>query len=138
MCSIIWLREMLDAKDVVTLKRLSMSWEAVCTVSMRLLMLCLFTCVAYQVTFKIETMWTRVSCCEDCVAISWLILVLILCISLVVAVPVSQLSAVPRKGNRLLLWQVMGCGWFEFINLIADVIVVSLDVYISCMFDSSS
>ena len=66
-------------------------------------MLCLFTCVAYRVTFKMETMWTRVSCCEDCVAISWLILVLILCISLVVAVPVSQLSAVPRKGNRLLL-----------------------------------
>ena len=72
-----------------------------CTALMRLLMLCLFTCVAYRVTFRIETMWTRVSHCEDCVAISWLILVLILHISLVVAVPVSQLSAVPRKGNRL-------------------------------------
>ena len=32
----------------------------------------------------------------------------------------------------------MGCGWLELIKLIADVIVVSLDVYISCMFNSSS
>ena len=69
---------------------------------------------------------------------SWLILVLILHISLVVAVPVSQLSAIPRKGNRLLLCQVMGCGWLELIKLIADVIVVSLDVYISCMLDNSN
>ena len=68
----------------------------------------------------------------------WLILVLMLWISLVVAVPVSQLSVVPRKGNRLLLWQVMGCGWFKLIKLIAGVIVVSLDVYISCMLDNSN
>ena len=54
-------------------------------------------------------------------------------ISLVVAVPVSQLRAVPRKDNRLLLHQVMGCGWFELIKLMADVIVVSLDLYMSCM-----
>ena len=85
-----------------------------------------------------ETMWTSVSHCEDCVAISWLILVFILHMYLVVAVPVSQLSAVPRKGNRLLLCQLVGCGWFELIKLTADVIVVSLDVYISHMFNSSS
>ena len=35
--------------------------------------------------------------CEDCVAMSWFILVLMLCISLVVAVPVSQLRAVLGK-----------------------------------------
>ena len=101
-------------------------------------MLCLFTCVAYRVTYKMETMWTSVSHCEDCVAISWLILVLILHTSLVVAVPVSQLSAVPRKGNRLLLHWVMGCGWFKLNKLMADVIVVSLDLYISCMLDNSN
>ena len=61
--------------------------------SMRLLMLCLLTCVAYLVTFNIETMLTRVLHCEVCVAMSWFILVLMLCISLVVAVPVSQLRA---------------------------------------------
>ena len=33
-------------------------------------------------------------------------------ISLVVAVPVSQLRAVPGKGNKLLLHRVMVCGWF--------------------------
>ena len=38
--------------------------------SMRLMMLCLFTCVVYLVTFNIETMWTRVLCCDVCVAMS--------------------------------------------------------------------
>ena len=61
-------------------------------VSMRLLMLCLLTCVAYLVTFNIETMWTRVLHCDVCVAMSWFILVLMLWMSLVVAVPVSQLQ----------------------------------------------
>ena len=46
--------------------------------SMRLLMLCLLTCVAYLVTFNIKTMWTRVLCWDVCVAMSWLILVLML------------------------------------------------------------
>ena len=59
-------------------------------------------------------------------------------ISLVVAVPVSQLRAVPRKGNKLLLHCVMGCGWLEFSRLMADVIVVSLDLYMSCMLDNSN
>ena len=69
---------------------------------------------------------------------SWLILVFMLHISLVVAVPVSQLRAVPRKGNKLLLHHVMVCGWFELSKLMADVIVVSLDLYMSCILDNSN
>ena len=69
---------------------------------------------------------------------SWLILVLMLHISLVVAVPVSQLRVVPRKGNKLLLCCVMVCGWFELSKLMADVIVVLLDLYMSCMLDNSN
>ena len=106
--------------------------------SMRLLMLCLFTCVAYLVTFNIETMWTRVLCCDVHVAISWFILVLMLCISLVVVVPVSQLRVAPMKGSRLLLHHVLVCSWLEFRRLMAEVIVVSLDLYMSCMLDNSS
>ena len=106
--------------------------------SMRLLILCLFTCVAYRVTFNIEAMWTRVLCCDVCVAMSWFILVLMLCISLVVAVPVSQLRAAPRKGSRLLLHCVLVCCWLEFSRLMVEVIVVSLDLYMSCMLDNSS
>ena len=59
-------------------------------------------------------------------------------ISLVVAVPVSQLRAVPRNGNKLLLHCVVGCGWLEFRRLMADVIVVSLALYMSCMLDNSN
>ena len=59
--------------------------------------------MAYLVTFKMEIMCTNVSCCWYCVAISWLTLFLILLTSLVVAVPVSQLSASPKKGRRLFL-----------------------------------
>ena len=99
-------------------------------------MLCLLTCVAYLVTFNIETMWTRV--CDVCVAVSWFILVLMLWISLVVAVPVSQLRAAPRKGSRLLLHCVLVYSWLEFSRLMAEVIVVSLDLYMSCMLDNSS
>ena len=115
-----------------------MSWEVVRTASMRLLMLCLLTCVAYLVTFNIETMWTRVLHCDVCVAMSWFILALMLWISLVVAVPVSQLRASPRKGSRLLLCRVLVCSWLEFSRLMAEVIVVSLDLYMSWMLDNSS
>ena len=59
-------------------------------------------------------------------------------ISLVVAVPVSQLRASPRKGSRLLLQCVCVCSWLEFSRLMAEVIVVPLDVYMSCMLDNSS
>ena len=115
-----------------------MSQEVVCTASMRLLMLCLFTCVAYLVSFSMDTMCTRVLHCGVRVTISWFILVLILCISLVVAVPVSQLRAVPRKGNRLLLCCVPVCSWLEFSRLMAEFIDVSLDLYMSCILNNSS
>ena len=69
---------------------------------------------------------------------SWLILDLMLHISLVVAVPVSQLRVVPGKGNKLLLHRVMVCGWLAFSKLMVDVIVVSLDLYVSCMLDNSN
>ena len=47
-----------------------MSCEVVHTASTRVLMLCLLTCVAYLVMFKIDMIWTRVLCCDVCVAIS--------------------------------------------------------------------
>ena len=106
--------------------------------SMRLLMHCLFTCVAYLVTFNIETMWIRVLHCDVCVAMSWFILVLMLFISLVVAVPVRYLRVAPRKGSRLLLCCVLVCSWLEFRRLMAEVIVVLLDLYMSCMLDNCS
>ena len=133
MCMIIWLKLMLAANEVVRLLRLLMSWEVVCMASIRLLMLCRLTCVAYLVTFNIDTMWTRVLCCDVCIAMSWLILDLMLWISFVVAVPVSQMRASPRKGSRLLLHCVLVCSWLEFSTLMAEVIVVSLDFYMSCM-----
>ena len=52
-------------------------------------MLCLLTCVAYLVMFNIDTMWTRVLHCDVCMAMSLFICVLMLCMSLVVAVPLS-------------------------------------------------
>ena len=69
---------------------------------------------------------------------SWFILVLMLCISLVVAVPVSQLRAVPRKGSKLLLHHMPVCSWLEFRRFMAEVIVVLLDWYMSCMLDNSN
>ena len=69
---------------------------------------------------------------------NWFILVLILHISLVVVVPVSQLRAVPRKGNKLLLRHVLVCSWLEFRRFMAEVIVVLLDWYMSCMLDNSN
>ena len=68
-----------------------------------MLILCLLTCVAYLEMFKIDMMCTRVLCCDACMVISWFILVLILWMSFVVAVPVSQLRASPRKDSKLLL-----------------------------------
>ena len=115
-----------------------MSSEVVHTASITLLMLCLLTCVAYLVTFSIDTMWTRVLHCDVCIAMSWFILVLMLWISFVVAVPVSQLTASPRKGSRLLLYHALVCSWLEFSSLMAEVIVVSLYLYMSCMLDNSS
>ena len=45
--------------------------------------------------------------------------------SFVVAVPVSQLSASPRKGSKLLLQHACVSGWLEFSNCMADVMVDS-------------
>ena len=50
--------------------------EVVLAASIKVLILCLLTCVAYLVIFKMDTMCTRVLCCDVCVAISWFILVL--------------------------------------------------------------
>ena len=61
-----------------------------------------------------------------------------LCLSFVVAVPVSQLRASPRKGSKLLLWQMCVCGWLDCNSLIADVMVVSSELYMPLMFESSS
>ena len=80
-----------------------MSWEVALATSIKVLILCLFTWVAYLVTFSIDVMCTRVSCCDDCVVISQFICVLMLFMSFVVAVPVSQLRASPRKGSKLLV-----------------------------------
>ena len=102
-----------------------MSCEVVCMTSIRVLILCLLTCVAYLVIFKIDTMCTRVLCCDVCVAISWFIYALMLWMSFVVAVPVSQLRASQRKGSKLLLQQMCVCGWLDCSNFMADVIVVS-------------
>ena len=102
-----------------------MSCEVVHTASIRVLILCLLTCVAYLVIFKIDTMCTRVLHCDVCVAISWFILVLMLWMSFVMAVPVSQLGASPRKGSKLHLQQMCISGWFDCSNLMADVMVDS-------------
>ena len=115
-----------------------MSWEVVCTASIRALIPCLLTWVAYLVMFNMETICTRVSCCDACVVMSWLIHVLMLCMSFVVAVPVSQLRALPRKGSRLLLQWVGVCGWLHCSSFIADVIVILAELYISLMLESSS
>ena len=97
-----------------------MSWEAVHTASIRLLMLCLLTCVAYLAMFKIDTIWTRVLHCDVCMAMSWFICVLMLWMSFVVAVP--------RKGSKLLHCVCHVCSWLEFNNCMAEVKVDSPDL----------
>ena len=61
-----------------------------------------------------------------------------MCISFVVAVPVSQLRASPRKGSKLLLWQMCVYGWLDCNSFIADVMVVSPELYMFLMFESST
>ena len=102
--------------------------EVVHMAYIRALMLCLLTCVAYLVMFKIDTIWARVLHCDVCVAMSWFMCVLMLWMSFVVAVPVSQLRASPRKGSKLLLHHVCVCGWLEFSNCMAEVMVDSPDL----------
>ena len=45
-------------------------------------------------------------------------------VSFVVAVPVSQLRASPRKGSKLLLQPMCVCGWLDCNNFIVDIMVV--------------
>ena len=47
-----------------------MSCEVDLATSIKVLILCVLTCLAYLVTFSINMMCTRVSCCDYCVAIS--------------------------------------------------------------------
>ena len=72
-----------------------------------------------------DMMCTKVLWCDACVVISWFILVLMMWMSFVVAVPLSQPRASPRKDSKLLLQQMCVCGWLDCSNFMADVIVVS-------------
>ena len=87
---------------------------------------------------NIDTLCTSVWHFDACVVMSWFILVLMLCMSFVVAVPVSQLRASPRKGSKLLLQQMCVHGWLDCSSFISDVMVVSPEWYMSLMLDSSS
>ena len=86
---------------------------------------------------------TKVSCWVDWVTMSWFTHSLILLTSFVVAVPVSHLRALPKKGNRLLLWQVLlfMCPLNEgsvLRRLIAEMMVGLQELYISLMVSSST
>ena len=47
-----------------------MSCEVALAASIKALILCLLTWVAYLVTFSIDMIYTRISCCDDCAAIN--------------------------------------------------------------------
>ena len=120
-----------------------MSCEVSLAASIKMLILCPLTWAAYLLTFSIDIMCTRVFCCDDCVAITWFIHVLMLFISFVVAVPVSQVKASPRKGSKFLLWCMCGCDCppkegLVCNSFIADIIVVLLELYMSSMFERST
>ena len=72
-----------------------------------MLMLCPFTCATYHVTLRMDTMCTKVSCCIGWASVSWFTCSLILLTSFIVAVPFSHLKALPKKGNSLLLRQLL-------------------------------
>ena len=63
--------------------------------------------------------------------------------SFVVTVPISHLRASPRKGSKLLQWQMCDCDCpskerLVCNKLIADIIVVLQELYISSMLVSSN
>ena len=63
--------------------------------------------------------------------------------SFVVAVPVGQLRASPRKGSKLLLWQMCVCDCpskegLDCNSFIADTIVVLPELYMPSIFESST
>ena len=120
-----------------------MSYEVALAASIRMLILCLLSWAAYLVMFSIDMICTRVSCCDDCVAINWFIHILMLFMSSVVAVPVSHLRASPRKGSRLLLWCICGCECPSREGLvcnsfIADIMFVLQELHMSSMFVTST
>ena len=140
---------MLVASDVARLYRLLMSCDVASTTSIKILILCLLTWATYLVMFSMDITCTRVSCCDHWVSINWFIHVLMLFISFVPAVPVSQLRASPKKGSKLLLWQMCDCDCplkegLVCNKLIADIMVVLQELYMSsilvistCSIDSS-
>ena len=89
--------------ECVMLQSVVTTWCVHSAAFLTMLMCYLFSWVAYLVTFRIEMMWIKVSCWLCCVAINWLTPFLMLLTSLVIAVPVSQLSASPKKGWKLFL-----------------------------------
>ena len=88
-------------------------------------------------------MCTKVSCCVDWASMSRFTCSLILLTSFVVAVPVSHLRALPKKGSRLLLrWLLLFiCPSNEgsvFRRLIAEIMVGLQELYISLIGVSST
>ena len=74
--------------------------------------------------FKMEMMCTKVSYCCICSCISKFIHHLISIVSFVVFFPISQCSATPKKGNRLLL----GCGSSAVVYLSRTGLVLSTSI----------
>ena len=88
-------------------------------------------------------MCTKVSCCNDCVTMSWFTLVLMLFTSFVVAVPVSIWGHLPGMAINFFLQQVLCCDFsskegFVLIRLIADIMVGLQELYMSSMLESST
>ena len=120
-----------------------MSCDVASAASIKMFILCLLTWTAYLVTFSIDITCTKVSYCDNWVAINWFVQILVLFMSFIVAVPVSHLRASPRKGSKLLLWQMCDCDCplkegLVCNKLIADIIVVLLEFYMSSMMVSST
>ena len=133
----------LVANGVVKLYRLLTSWDVSSTLSIKTFIQCLLTCTAYLVTFRIDTMCTKVSCCVAWVSVSWFTHALMLLTSFVVAGTVSHHRATPKKGNRLLLWWVLlfMCPSNEgsvLKRLIAEMMVGLQELYISLIVVSST
>ena len=61
-----------------------------------------------------------------------------LCMSFVVAVPVSQLRVSLRKGGKLLLQWMRVYGWLDCSSFMAEVMAVLPELYMSLMLDSFS
>ena len=117
--------------------------EVASAASIKMLMLCLLTWAAYLVTFNMDITCTKVSCSDDCIAIHWFIWVLMLFMSFVVVVHVSNLRVSPRKGSKLLLWWMCDCDCplkegLVCNKLIADITVGLQQFFMSSMLVSST